>query len=50
MYSILNIFEEFINLLKEDKLVFSVISDELNQEHIGLLEYTEICTRALGLI
>ena len=50
MDSILNIFKEFVNLLKEDKLVFSIISDELNEENVGLLEDTEIGTRALSLI
>jgi hypothetical protein len=50
MDSILNIFKEFINLFKEDKLVFSVISDELNEENVCLLEDTEIGTRALSLI
>jgi hypothetical protein len=50
MDSILNIFKEFVNLLKEDKLVFSVISDKLNEENVCLFEDTEIGTRALSLI
>ena len=50
MDSILNIFKELVNLLKKDKLVFSVISDELDEENVGLLEHTEIGARALSLI
>lgn len=50
MDSILDIFKEFVNLLKQDKLVFAVVSDELDEENVGLLEHTEICARALSLI
>lgn len=50
MDSILNILKEFVNLLKEDKLVFSVISDKLDEENVRLFEDTEICPRTLSLI